>query len=137
MECLGCKIANQLVEVNIVYEDSLVTCVLDIAPFNEGHLLILPKAHVRDPDELPLETLHAIMNASVRMSRLLKKVYHPDGITICQNGGLFNDLNHYHMHVIPRFADDGFIWSEPLTAHGAENRLKATCSKLRSAESGM
>ncbi|MEK4878082.1 MULTISPECIES: HIT family protein [Paenibacillus] len=44
MDCLGCRIANGIeANVNVVYENEFVTCVLDIAPFNEGHLLILPK----------------------------------------------------------------------------------------------
>lgn len=113
MECLGCRIVNQLEPVNIVYEDSHVVCVLDIAPFNDGHLLILPKKHYVDVDEMDEVTMAAIMNASARLSKLLKKAFRPDGITFCQNGGVFNDLTHYHMHVIPRYIGDGFSWSEP------------------------
>lgn len=113
MECLGCRIVNQLVPVNMVYENSHIVCVLDIAPFNDGHVLILPKKHYVDVDEIDVETMAAIMNASSRLSKLLKKVFRPDGITFCQNGGMFNDLTHYHMHVIPRYVGDGFSWSEP------------------------
>ncbi len=128
--CLGCEIANGIVEVNVVYENEYISCVLDIAPFNEGHMIILPKEHFHDVDEITPEVLSAIMNASVRMTKLLKQTFQPDGITICQNGGIFNDLNHYHMHVIPRYADDGFTWSEPLTDHGAGLRLKETRQRL-------
>lgn len=113
MECLGCRIVNQLVPVNMVYENSHIVCVLDIAPFNDGHVLILPKKHYVDVDEIDEETMAAIMNASSILSKLLKKVFRPDGITFCQNGGMFNDLTHYHMHVIPRYNGDGFSWSEP------------------------
>lgn len=45
MECLGCRIANGIEpNVKVVYENEFITCVLDIAPFNEGHTLILPKS---------------------------------------------------------------------------------------------
>jgi histidine triad (HIT) family protein len=37
-----------------------------------------------------------------------KEVYKPGGITILQDGGIFNDLGHYHMHVFPRYEADGF-----------------------------
>lgn len=37
------------------------------------------------------------MIASMTISKALKKLFNPDGITICQNGGKFNDLTHYHM----------------------------------------
>lgn len=130
MDCLGCRIANKIEEVNVVYEDELIICILDIEPFNEGHLLILPKNHVHDVDEIMPETLSAIMNASVKMTQVLKKVFSPDGITICQNGGIFNDLTHYHMHVIPRYADDGFGWSETIIKHGAETRLNETKQRM-------
>lgn len=31
-----------------------------------------------------------------------------DGITICQNGGIFNELTHYHMHIVPRYKERSF-----------------------------
>ncbi|MEK8216398.1 MULTISPECIES: HIT family protein [unclassified Paenibacillus] len=131
MNCLGCRIVNLLEpHVNIIYEDELVICVLDIAPFNEGHILILPKKHFYDSDEMDRDTLYAIMNASVYISKVLKEVYKPDGITICQNGGMFNDLTHYHMHVIPRFKDDGFTWSDPIIDHKAGTRLLETRNRI-------
>lgn len=53
LECLGCRIANQIEpDVQVVYENNYITCVLDIAPFNEGHVLILPKTHYHDLEEI-------------------------------------------------------------------------------------
>ncbi|QHW31811.1 HIT family protein [Paenibacillus rhizovicinus] len=131
MDCLGCRIANGLEpNVNVVYENERLTCVLDIAPFNEGHLLILPKMHVLDVEDTDAETAYAIIDASKMLSALLKQTFRPDGITVCQNGGIFNDLGHYHMHLIPRYTGDGFAWSEPLQPHGAERRLAETRERL-------
>ncbi|WJH32884.1 HIT family protein [Paenibacillus sp. CC-CFT747] len=131
MECLGCRIANgREPGVNTVYENDLLACVLDIAPFNEGHALILPKLHYVDVEEMESETAYAIMEASQKLSLVLKSLFKPDGITICQNGGKFNDLTHYHMHVIPRYEGDGFTWSDPIHPHGAENRLSQTRDKM-------
>lgn len=125
MECLGCRIVNQIEpEVNVIYENEYVVCVLDIAPFNDGHILILPREHYLDVEEIDQLTLSAIMNASAKMSVLLKKTFEPKGITFCQNGGAFNDLKHYHMHVIPRFIGDGFSWSEPKKEFKTERTLK-------------
>ncbi|ODG93188.1 HIT family hydrolase [Gottfriedia luciferensis] len=111
-ECLGCRLYNQLESVNIVYENEYVCCILDIEPFNEGHTLILPKKHYLDTEELDVETANDIMIASMTISKALKKLFQPDGITICQNGGKFNDLTHYHMHVIPRFEGEPFYYEE-------------------------
>lgn len=131
MDCLGCRIANGIEpHVNLVYENEHVSCVLDIAPFNEGHVLILPKQHYLDIEEIDSDTAYAIMDASKKLSITLKEVFHPDGITICQNGGVFNDLTHYHMHLIPRYKGDGFTWSEPLQPHGAEKHLQETRDRI-------
>jgi histidine triad (HIT) family protein len=125
MECLGCRIVNQLEPaVNIVYEDEYVVSVLDIAPFNDGHILIMPKKHYLDIEEIDQQTLSAIMNASAKMSKLIKKALKPDGITFCQNGGVYNDLKHYHMHVIPRYLGDGFSWSEPKDEYKTDRTLQ-------------
>ncbi|GLX68217.1 HIT family protein [Paenibacillus glycanilyticus] len=131
MDCLGCRIANGTEpDLKIIYENEHVTCVLDIAPFNEGHTLILPKKHVLDVEEIDKETTSAIMVASQHLSLVLKQVFHPDGISICQNGGIFNDLTHYHMHLIPRYQGDGFSWSEPLHPHHAGERLDETRARI-------
>lgn len=106
--CLGCQLSNHQLPTYIVYENEYVTCILDHAPFNSGHTLILPKQHNLDVEELDSSTSNAIMDASKLISKALKLAYHPDGITICQNGGIFNELTHYHMHVIPRYEGQSF-----------------------------
>jgi histidine triad (HIT) family protein len=111
--CLGCRLANGLEEAHVVFENDYVTCLLDIDPLNEGHTLILPKRHFVELADTDISARHAIMNASVRISNALKTIYKPDGISIMQNGGSFNDLGHYHMHVFPRYNNDGFGWKEP------------------------
>jgi histidine triad (HIT) family protein len=131
MDCLGCRISNGIEpNLNIIFETELITCVLDIAPFNEGHTLILPKRHYWDIEEMDRDTAQAVMDASIKISKLLKELYNADGISVCQNGGVFNDLTHYHMHIIPRFKGDGFSWSEPLFPHGAEKHLGETKNKI-------
>lgn len=127
MNCLGCRIVNGIEpNVNIVYENELVKAVLDIDPFNEGHTLVLPKKYYRDLSDLDKNTLTAIMNATVLILKVIKQLYQPNGLTICQNGGVFNDLGHFHTHVIPRCIGDGFALSDPLLDHKAEERLEGT-----------
>ncbi|HDR7597503.1 TPA: HIT family protein [Bacillus mycoides] len=108
MECLGCKLANEEEIIYKVYEDEYVTCFLDHVPFYPGHTLIVPKQHVLEVDELDDCVAKAIMDASKLISKAIKALYQPDGITICQNGGIFNELTHYHMHVVPRYKERSF-----------------------------
>lgn len=130
MSCLGCDLANAKLPVHTVYEDELVRCFLDIDPFNEGHTLILPKRHVKELTELTHEETLAVMDAAKLISEKLNTCLKADGITINQNGGKFSDLTHFHMHVIPRYENDGFTWSESTIQDGAHKRLAETADKL-------
>jgi len=106
--CFGCKLSNKGEEVSVVYEDELITALLDIAPFNPGHVLIMSKKHYRYLDEFNQPTVHALTNATQIISKALKKLYTPDGITIIQNGGYCDELTHFHLHIIPRFKEQKF-----------------------------
>ncbi|HDR6316570.1 TPA: HIT family protein [Bacillus thuringiensis] len=108
MECLGCKLANEEEIIYKIYEDDYVTCFLDHAPFYPGHTLIVPKQHVVEVDELDNVVAQSIMDASKLITKAIKSLYKPDGVTICQNGGIFNELTHYHMHVVPRYKERSF-----------------------------
>lgn len=110
-ECIFCKIVKGDIKANIIYEDDLIIGFLDIEPINEGHLLLIPKKHRLDLDELSEEETIRIMEVSKLMVKRLKSEFKPDGYSIMQNGGEFNDIGHYHMHVFPRYKNDGFGWT--------------------------
>ncbi|MGA4720905.1 HIT family protein [Fictibacillus nanhaiensis] len=131
MSCLGCELANKVLPIHAVYEDEWVTCFLDIDPFNEGHTLIVPKRHVKELTELTNEETSAVMDAAKYISEKLESCFNPDGITIKQNGGKFSNLTHFHMHVIPRYENDGFTWSESTILDNASERLAETAGKLK------
>lgn len=110
--CIFCQIVNRKINPNIVFENENIMAFLDTSPINEGHTLIIPKKHYLDADEMPNELLHELMDVSKQVVAALKMVYQPDGYSIMQNGGAFNDIGHYHMHVFPRYQGDGFGWTE-------------------------
>jgi len=116
-------LANGLVTSEIVYENKFVTCILDHIPLNEGHVLVLPKGHYSDLDQLDDIVAAEIIRSSILMSKAIKSLYKPDGVTVIQNSGVFNDLGHYHMHVFPRYKLDGFGWIEPEHSGKAKNKL--------------
>ena len=107
-QCIFCNRENI---ANLVYEDDILMAFLDYDPINEGHVLVVPKQHYLDIDELPCEILSHLINVSKKIVCALKETYHPEGYSIMQNGGEFNDVGHYHMHIFPRYIEDGFGWS--------------------------
>lgn len=108
MNCLGCNLANHKEVANVVFEDDYVSCILDHNPYNEGHVLILPKIHIRYFDELDENTANSLIKASMIISKAIKKLFNPDGISLCQNGGVFDELTHFHMHIVPRYEGQNF-----------------------------
>jgi len=109
--CIFCDVAKKKIDANIVYESNDICCLLDIDPINEGHMLIIPKQHFLDADEVPDSILAEIMLLSKKLIKVLKLKYPLDGYSVMQNGGVFNDVGHYHFHVFPRYKGDGFGWT--------------------------
>jgi histidine triad (HIT) family protein len=132
-ECLGCRLANKKATANVVFENDYVCCILDHDPFSEGHVMILPKEHVENVDELDDSSAKAVMDAARLMSKAIRTLYKPDGITICQNGGVFSELTHFHMHVVPRFKHQSFAdfyLDVPLDNDKERGRLLVTRAEL-------
>ncbi|MDF2962046.1 MAG: family hydrolase, partial [Paenibacillus sp.] len=71
VKCLGCRLANGHESAEIIFEDEFITCLLDIAPLHDVHLLILTKKHYLDSEEMVGQTASAVMNASVMLSKTL------------------------------------------------------------------
>lgn len=126
MSCIFCHKEN--LTTDIVYEDALVMAFMDMGPINEGHVLLVPKEHYLDVDELPDEVLTHLMLVSKKIVLALKEIYQPDGYSIMQNGGKFNDVGHYHLHIFPRYQGDGFGWTY---GDGRKNVTSEIAEKIR------
>ncbi|ALC90720.1 HIT family hydrolase [Bacillus sp. FJAT-18017] len=111
--CIFCKIIAKEEDAYIIFENDYVCCFLDKYPINRGHVLVVPKKHYSEFVEVDDESLTRIMSVSKHIAAGLQALLKTDGITIMQNNGAFKDVDHYHMHIIPRFLDDGFSWVEP------------------------
>lgn len=115
LECVFCH--KDRIVTDFVYEDEIVMAFMDMEPINEGHILLVPKEHYLDVDEIPDEVLAHLMMVSKKIVSALKETYKLDGYSIMQNGGVFNDVGHYHLHIFPRYVGDGFGWT-----YGNENK---------------
>lgn len=109
-ECVFCH--KDKIITDFIYEDEKVMAFMDMEPVNEGHVLLVPKEHYLDVDEIPDDILAHLMILSKKIVSALKEIYKPDGYSIMQNGGgEFNDIGHYHLHIFPRYKGDGFGWT--------------------------
>lgn len=107
--CIFCKIANGEIPSRTIEENELFRVVLDVAPATKGHALILPKEHCRNLFDLPEETGAEVMKMAQKIALKMKDKLHCDGVNLVQNSEepAGQTVFHFHMHVIPRYVDDG------------------------------
>lgn len=74
-----------------------------------GRLLVISKRHAPTLFDLTDEEAAAIMRDTRRAARAVTRAFKPDGLTIYQNNGVGagHEIPHVHMHVVPRYHDDG------------------------------
>lgn len=112
--CIFCKIANGEIPSRTVYEDEDFRAILDLGPATKGHTLILPKDHAANLMELPEETAKKVLPLAGKIAAMLKDRLGCDGINLVQNNGEIagQTVMHFHLHVIPRYVNDGqnILW---------------------------
>ena len=109
--CIFCKIANGEIPSKTIYEDEKFRAILDLAPATKGHTLILPKEHYKDLFELPENTASGAIVLAKKLAGQMKDKLGCDGFNIMQNNGEVagQTVFHFHMHLIPRYKNDGEI----------------------------
>ena len=107
--CIFCKLANHVFETNMIYEDDDFAVILDAGPATKGHCLILPTEHYANIYELPEELTGKAFVLAKKMAGYLTDRLNCDGFNIVQNNGetAGQTVFHFHIHLIPRFKDDG------------------------------
>ena len=120
--CIFCKIANGEIPSSTVYVDEDFRVILDLGPASKGHSLILPKKHAANIYELPDETAGKAMILAKKMAGKLTDALNCDGFNIVQNNGEIagQTVNHFHLHLIPRYEGDGLNLNWPQQEISAE-----------------
>lgn len=107
-DCIFCKIIKKDIPSFIIYEDDKLIVFLDIKPSTNGDLLLIPKKHQCDILEIEGDFInHALNIIKEKIYPLLKEKLHCDGLTLVQNNGYGQDIKHFHIHLTPRYIDDG------------------------------
>ena len=112
--CIFCKIANGEIPSRTVYEDADFRAILDLGPATKGHALILPKEHAANLYELPDEIAAKVLPVAKKVAALMKDRLGCAGLNLVQNNGELagQTIMHFHLHLIPRYENDGqtILW---------------------------
>jgi histidine triad (HIT) family protein len=112
-DCIFCKIVNREIPATVVYEDADVLVFMDIGPIIKGHALVISKQHYDPITETPDEILVKLHLTAKRVAQAQLNGLGADGVNIMQNNGTAagQEVPHIHVHVIPRYEDDGHHWN--------------------------
>ena len=83
--------------------------VLNLYPYNNGHLLVLPYEHASRLEELVTEAQAEIMHMVSYFTKLMRQAVHPDGFNVGINIGKAAGAgidDHIHVHIVPRWQGD-------------------------------
>ena len=112
--CIFCKIINGDIPSKKVYEDDVFLAILDVAPATKGHVLILPKEHVKTLADLSDDKASKILILAKKIIKAMMEVHSFNNYNIIQNNGKLagQSVDHFHLHLIPRYSiDEVGLWT--------------------------
>jgi len=93
----------------ILYRGKEVYIIMNLFPYNNGHLMVVPYPHAADLEDLSEEILHELIIIATKAEGILKRVFSPQGFNIGLNLGKASGAGideHLHIHIVPRWAGD-------------------------------
>jgi len=109
MDCIFCKIIAGEIPAVKVLDEELVIAFMDINPSSKGHMLVVPKRHAENIFQISEGDLATLIKAVKKCAGAAKDALRAEGVTILQLNGKASDqiVPHLHVHVIPRWENDG------------------------------
>jgi len=132
--CTFCDLIQGAGEVSMCYEDAESVAFMDIQPVNLGHVLVVSRNHYERFEDVPAELAMHLFRVTTKLVPAVKKVARAEGMNIVVNSGSAagQDEPHFHVHIIPRCADDGFDIPLPFGGSKMPDRtlLDATAARI-------
>ena len=113
--CLFCQVHKENPDDSLIcFRGKQYFIILNKYPYSTGHLMIVPYQHFSSPDKISARDsveMWELLNKSIE---ILRRHLHPDGFNIGMNIGKAAGAgikDHFHMHVVPRWAGDANFMS--------------------------
>jgi ATP adenylyltransferase len=133
--CVFCAPSDAAESDSLVVHDGRVSyVVLNLYPYNNGHLMVVPRRHVATLRELTAEELQEIALFTQRAEAVLTSAYQPDGINVGINLGKSAGAGiheHLHVHLVPRWNGDTNFMTVVGETRVLPEDLAATVTRLK------
>jgi histidine triad (HIT) family protein len=101
--CVFCEIAAGRGKAELICEDELSLCILDINPFSRGHCLVIPRRHVPWWHELTEEENRSLFNLAGIAAKKMMAALQPDFVCMYARG---RRIPHTHIFLVPTYRSD-------------------------------
>ena len=137
-QCIFCRLIAGDIPAALVHQDDQTIAFMDIGQVNPGHVLVASRRHATNLFELTPDEAAAVMRTAHRVAQAVKTAFDSPGLTLLQANGHEGDQTvfHFHMHVVPRHADDGIALRWP-RKDPAREVLQGYAQRLREAMAGL
>ena len=108
--CIFCEIVRGTSPVSLVYQDDTVVAFMDIQPITQGHMLVVPREHAVLMTDINETAAMRTFRVARKLAAVARHTLGASGINILVMDGeaAYQDVPHFHVHVIPRYPRDGF-----------------------------
>lgn len=136
-QCVFCEIIHGTSPASWVYQDDTVVAFMDVQPITQGHMLVVPREHAALMTDMNETAAMRTFRVARKLAGAARATLGADGVNLFVMDGeaAFQDVPHFHVHVIPRYAQDGFGLTFPDTYQHppARAQLDAVAAELRNA----
>ena len=137
--CVFCEIVHGTSPASFVYQDDTVVAFMDIQPITQGHMLVMPREHAVLMTDVNEQAAMRTFRVARRLAAVARHTLNASGINIIVMDGeaAYQDVPHFHVHVIPRYPRDGFglTFPDSYEKETARAQLDAIATALRAAAS--
>jgi histidine triad (HIT) family protein len=131
-ECIFCQIVRGELSAHKIYEDEDSLAFLDIHPLTEGHTMVIPKQHFSTIQEMPPALAGKVFETVARLTGKIEKALGASATTIGINNGrgAGQVIPHLHIHIVPRYPNDGGGNIHSIVHKPSQHSLAALTAKI-------
>jgi histidine triad (HIT) family protein len=131
-DCVFCKIGRGEIPSYRVHEDALTLAFMDVDQVTPGHVIVAIRPHLETIVDLNPAQAAAVFRAVHHVARAATAALEPNGLTIAQANGAAGGqtVRHFHLHVLPRYPNDGVSLTWPRRNLPADE-LATLASRIR------
>jgi histidine triad (HIT) family protein len=131
--CAFCRIVAGGLPADFVYSDDDLVAFLDAKPVFRGHVLLVPRVHVRTFKELPADLVGHFAATAQRLEVAVETGLDVPGSMVLINNVVSQSVPHLHLHVIPRRPKDGLrFWLGPRHPYTDDDAPERYAERIRS-----